>query len=313
MVFIHGLNGHPYDTWTSETSKTFWPGQLLPTAIDEEQARVLVYGYNADVASLIDGVSKNKIHIHAEQLVAELYANRRTQKATERPLIFVTHSLGGLVVKRALIYSSEIHSGKIEHLRSIFISTYGILFLGTPHGGSDIAEWDTRLESICKATLPAGSISSQSQLVTAFRTSSETIQNIDRSFIQLASRFRIYFFHEGKPTKLKGEYRYIVNEESAAPNIQDVERACIQQDHSHMCKFENDSAPGFPIVIEAISRYASQASETIISRWNTDKAEQRKRKEAQVEELLPKLSIAITNGSHGSSMSLPLGLQCPYQ
>ena len=269
---------------------------------------MLVYGYDADVASLIDGVSIHSIHIYAEQLVAELYANRRRQKATERPLIFVAHSLGGLVVKRALIYPSEIHSGKIEHLRSIFISTYGILFLGTPHGGSDIPEWDTRLESICKATLPAGSTSSQPQLGSAFKTSSETIQNIDRSFIQLASRFRIYFFHEGKPTSLKGDYRYIVNEESAAPNIQDVERACIQQDHSHMCKFENDSAPGFHIVTEAISRYASRASETIVSRWNIDKAQQRKRKEAQVEELLPKSSVAITNGSPGSSTSLPLGL-----
>ena len=274
---------------------------------------MLVYGYDTDVASLVDGVSKNKIHIHAEQLVAELCANRRIQKAAERPLIFVAHSLGGLVVKRALIYSSEIHSEKSEHLRSIFVSTYGLLFLGTPHGGSNIAEWDTRLESICKATLPAGSISSQPQLVSAFRTNSETIQNIDRSFIQLASRFRIYFFHEGKPTNLKGNYRYIVNEESAAPNIQDVERACIQQDHSHMCKFENDSAPGFHIVTEAISRYASQASETIISRWNTDKAEQRKRREARVEELLPELSTAVTNSSPASSMSLPLGLQCPYQ
>ena len=274
---------------------------------------MLVYGYDTDVASLVDGVSKNKIHIHAEQLVAELCANRRIQKAAERPLIFVAHSLGGLVVKRALIYSSEIHSEKSEHLRSIFVSTYGLLFLGTPHGGSDIAEWDIRLESICKATLPAGSLSSQPQLVSAFRTSSETIQNIDRSFIQLASRFRIYFFHEGKPTNLKGDYRYIVNEESAAPSIQDVERACIQQDHSHMCKFENDSAPGFEIVKEAILRYASEASETIISRWNTDKAEQRKRKEGQVGELLSKLPIAITNGSPGSPVPLPLGLQCPYQ
>ena len=269
---------------------------------------MLVYGYNADVASLIDGVSKYSIHIHAEQLVAELYANRRTQKATERPLIFVAHSLGGLVVKRALIYSSEIHSGKTEHLRSTFISTYGILFLGTPHGGFDNAEWDTRIESICKATLPAGLISSQPQHVGAFRTSSETIQNIDRSFIQLTSRFRIYFFHEGKPTNLKGDYRYIVDEESAAPNIQDVERAYIQQDHFNMCKFENYSAPGFHIVMEAISRYASQASETIVSRWNTDKAEHLKRKEAQVDKLLPKLSTAFTNDSPGSSTSLPLGL-----
>lgn len=238
------------------------------------------------MTSFTDGVSKDKIHNHAEHLVAELSANRRRQKATERPIIFIAHSLGGLVVKRALIYSEEIRGFKTEHLRSIFVSTYGILFLGTPHRGSDIAEWGSRLEWICGAILPSSVVDTQSQLIDALKGNSETLQNIDRQFIQLASRFHTYFFHEGKPTNLKGNFRYIVNEESASPNIQDVERASIQQDHSHMCKFENDSAPGFDLVTEAIQRYAYQAFDTIVSRWNADRAEQQKRKEAEAEELL---------------------------
>ena len=286
VVFVHGLNGHPYDTWTSEKSKIFWPGDLLPPIVDEEGARILVYGYDANVTSFADGVSKDKIHNHAEGLVAELCANRRIQKATERPIIFVAHSLGGLVIKRALIYSSGIRNTKTEHLRSIFVSTYGILFLGTPHKGSDIAEWGSRLEWICDAVLPKKLIDSQPQLVNALKANSETLQNIDRGFIQIASRFHIFFFHEGKPTDLKGTLRYIVDEESASPNEQDVERASIQQDHSHMCKFENASAPGFHLVTEGIQRYASQAMETIVSRWESEKAEQWKRKEAEAEELL---------------------------
>lgn len=77
VVFVHGLNGHPYDTWTSERSKTFWPGQLLPPILEEEKTRIVVYGYDADVTSFTDGVSTDKIHNHAEHLVAELSANRR--------------------------------------------------------------------------------------------------------------------------------------------------------------------------------------------------------------------------------------------
>ena len=286
VVFVHGLNGHPYDTWTSDKSKLFWPGHLLPPIVEEEKARILVYGYDADVTSFTDGVSTDKIHNHAEHLVACLCANRRIQKATERPIIFVAHSLGGLVVKRALIYSSEIRGNKTEHLRSVFISTYGILFLGTPHKGSDLAEWGSRLERICDAVLPSKLVDTQPQLINALKTHSETLQNIDRQFIQLTSRFHIYFFHEGKPTNLKGALRYIVNEESASPDIQDVERASIQQDHSHMCKFETNNAPGFHLVTEAIQRYASQAIEKILSRWNADKAERQKRIEAEAKELL---------------------------
>ncbi|KAL9136522.1 MAG: hypothetical protein Q9175_002267 [Cornicularia normoerica] len=311
VVFVHGLNGHPYHTWTSEKSKTFWPGQLLPPVFEEEKARILVYGYDADVTSFTDGVSKDKIHVHAEHLVAELYANRRRQKATERPIVFVSHSLGGLVVKRALIYSSEIRGSKTEHLRSIFISTYGILFLGTPHGGSDLAEWGSRLERICGAMLPTRLVDTQPQLVNALKTNSETLQNIDRQFIQLTSRFHMFFFHEAKPTNLNGALKYIVNEESASPNIQDVERASIQQDHSHMCKFENINAPGFHLVTEGIQRYASQALKIIGSRWILDEDEQKRRKEAEVEELLPS-TLRRSEHTALSSSTLP-GLWYSYE
>ena len=276
----------------------------MPLAVEEEKARILVYGYDAEVTSFTDGVSRDKIHNHAEHLVAELAANRRGQKATERPLVFVAHSLGGLVVKRALIHSSEIRGNKTEHLRSVFVSTYGILFFGTPHRGSDITEWGSRLEWICGAILPTRVVDSQPQLVNALKANSETLQNIDRQFIQLASRFHIYFFHEGKPTRLKGTLRYIVNEESAAPNIQDVERACIQQDHSHMCKFESDSAAGFHIVKDAIQRYASQALATIVSRWNTEKAEQQRNKQAQSDELL-RVSLMHNEDTASSRSTLP--------
>lgn len=127
IIFVHGLNGDPHRTWTSEHTKIFWPAQLLPPLLEEENARVLVYGYDSEVTSFTDGVSKDKIHNHAEGLVAALAANRRVRlamwqnsykvvstqlivtqlrKATERPIIFVAHSLGGLVVKRVSLQFS---------------------------------------------------------------------------------------------------------------------------------------------------------------------------------------------------------------
>lgn len=209
VIFVHGLNGDPHNTWTSDVSKVFWPAQLLPSELEEEKPRVLVYGYDANVTSFTDGVSKDKIHNHAETLVADVYANRKRRKAGERPIIWVAHSLGGLVVKRALIHSSEIRGVKIEHLRSVFVSTYGILFLGTPHHGSDVAQWGNRLEWICSVVLPKRVVDTQPQLVDALKTNNETLQNIDRQFAQLMTRFHVYFFHEGKPTNLKGTLRFV--------------------------------------------------------------------------------------------------------
>lgn len=154
IVFVHGLNGDSHSTWTAETSKIFWPMQLLPSIVEEEKVRILTYGYNADVSSFTDAQSKNSLSNHAEQFVVQLVANRRLRKANERPLIFVAHTLGGLLVKRALVYSAEISGMRSEHLRSIFVSTYVILFLGTQHTGSSIAEWGSHLERIRNAVFP---------------------------------------------------------------------------------------------------------------------------------------------------------------
>ena len=315
IVFVHGLNGDPHNTWTSEKSKIFWPSQLLPPLLVEEKARILVYGYDADVTSFTDGASKDKIHNHAEHLVAELAANRRIRKATERPIIFVAHSLGGLVVKRALIHSSEIRGQKIEHLRSIYVSTYGILFLGTPHKGTDMAQWGSRLEWICSAVMPKKVLDSQPQLVDALKKENETLQNIDRQFVQLMGKFHVFFFHEAKPTNLKGTLHFIVDEESASPTVQEVERAAIQADHSHMCKFENESAPGFDLVVEAIQRYADEAPDSVRRSWSSEEQERLINRRAAADALglpgsakvTPKSDTASTFTSHtGRSMkSLP--------
>lgn len=97
----------------------------------------------------------------------------------------------------------------------------------------------------------------------------------------------MFFFHEGKPTNIKGVLRYVVEEDSAAPTIQDVERTSIPQDHSHMCKFEDDRCPGFTLVSGALQRYAAQAPGRIRSRWQSELGEREMRKRADIQELDP--------------------------
>ena len=81
----------------------------------------------------------------------------------------------------------------------------------------------------------------------------------------------------------------IVDEDSASPTVQDVERAGIQADHSHICKFENENSPGFDLVAEGIQRYAGDAPGTVRARWESEKEEQIRRRKETIEELLPTL------------------------
>lgn len=75
IVLVHGLNGHPYKSWTTE-SGVFWPADLLPQVLESTPVRILTYGYNANVTAFTDGASKDRILNHAETLASGLAANR---------------------------------------------------------------------------------------------------------------------------------------------------------------------------------------------------------------------------------------------
>ena len=252
-------------------------------------ARILVYGYDADVASFKEGVSKDKIHNHAETLVQRLSANRSLEEVTDRPIIFICHSLGGLIVKRALSYSYNITSPNLEQQRSIYVSTYGIVFLGTPHNGSDLAKWGSFFESIASIA-PRRILDSQPQLVDALKSQSETLQNINRYFESIMFRFHMLFCHEGKPTNVKGTRQFVVDEDSAAPGFTLGERMVIEADHSHMCKFATKRSPGYEGVAEAVKRFAVAAPDTIKTRWQEEKDARGNALRAQAHELLPSKS-----------------------
>ncbi|KAJ5135164.1 uncharacterized protein N7515_004442 [Penicillium bovifimosum] len=271
IVFVHGLNGHPHDTWTSKSTGCFWPTDLLPDVLAKLRPRILTYGYNANVVTFTDGTSRDTVVSHAETFASSLAANRNLRGCSERPLIFICHSLGGLIVKRALIYSRSLSNEKTEHLRAIYVSTFGILFLGTPHNGSDIAKWGLLLQNICNAVLPKKIMESSSQLIKALRTNNETLQHINSLFVDIMDRFHIYFFHETRSTDVRGTREVIVDEYSAAPYMAGVERAGIEADHSHMCKFDDENAPGYEVVAEAVLRYSSQAPAVIADRWVAEK------------------------------------------
>jgi hypothetical protein len=105
-VLIHGLNGDPRKTWTAKNG-VFWPTELLPITLKSARARILVYGYNADVyayGSSNRSASSDFIHQHAQSLVSNLALERKSEEVADHPIIWVAHSLGGILVKRVSIF-----------------------------------------------------------------------------------------------------------------------------------------------------------------------------------------------------------------
>jgi protein SERAC1 len=130
-VLVHGLTGNREKTWTHRNG-TFWPQPLL--AEDFPRARIMIFGYDADVVRFRTLPASNRLSDHGKSLAYALLDQRI--QIQSRPIILVAHSLGGLVCEEALVLSD-----KREDLRSILANTVGIIFMGTPHVGSYLAHW----------------------------------------------------------------------------------------------------------------------------------------------------------------------------
>ena len=70
IVFVHGITGNRENTWTHKGTGIFWPKQFLGS--DIPTARILTFGYDADVAHFWSMASHNRIGNHAENLVNSL-------------------------------------------------------------------------------------------------------------------------------------------------------------------------------------------------------------------------------------------------
>ncbi|KAI1175275.1 hypothetical protein F4777DRAFT_335580 [Nemania sp. FL0916] len=285
IILVHGLNGDPAKTWTSKNG-VFWPADLLPVSLRNARANVLVYGYNADVYSKKHGSnpSDNFIYMHAQTLVTSLTHYRKDEMTFSNPIIWVCHSLGGILVKRALLYSNDLRTSQHEDYRSIYVSTYGMVFLGTPHTGSEIASWGTVLQAMSDAVIPKSFFQSESVLLRTLKRDNETLQNINSHFLDIYQRFKILMAHENHKTDLRGTKMLVVDAASASPQLPGVTYYAIEATHSGMCKFDNNNAPGYRTISSSIREWVEDAPEVIATRWRVEEDEKLARAKHEIEE-----------------------------
>ncbi|KAE8446926.1 hypothetical protein EG329_011557 [Mollisiaceae sp. DMI_Dod_QoI] len=299
LVFVHGIQGHPEKTWTysenqiepnrsghrvvrmfsrkkqsqeegsNETSHLFWPKDLL--AKDFPNSRVLTYGYDSQVSKFFKGpANQSGILAHGESLMRALEVQRRGCR--QRPIIFLVHSLGGIILKQALFRSKNAME-EDQDLRDIYQSTYSIIFFGTPHRGSSYAQMGVLARDIAVA---AG-FDARDSLIRSLKPDAEVLSFLRDEFARMLydRAFKIYSFQEGQG--FKGIYslsRKIVDDESSRLDDAREGRDFINANHMMMCRFRDKNDEGYNKVKSVVSKYMDEIQTQAVQELHRHEQEQ---------------------------------------
>ena len=231
----------------------FWPQELLPEVVPN--ARIFTWGYDADVDKFFSSASQNTIHQHAGDLLSDL-ADMRNGDAT--PIIFVAHSLGGIIVKDALNQSRSVVGSR---LKSIIPTVRAVCFLGTPHRGSKAAT----LGKIAYRITTVATKRPNTQLLQGLEKNSETLDRIADDFTQtlLEYNIQLYSFREEKETRRYLLFNVmVVDAFSAKIGHAKEEVGSIPASHSAMSKFRSRQDVGFKRVSAQLRRWIAEITKT---------------------------------------------------
>ncbi|KAF2013431.1 hypothetical protein BU24DRAFT_317004, partial [Aaosphaeria arxii CBS 175.79] len=132
IVAIHGIGAHPDDSWCRNVGTAENPqwvnwlhhNAMLPAVAPH--ARIMRYGYQSQWFG--EGAMRQNASTVSQRLRKAL--RRKREECPSRPLIFIAHCFGGLVVLKADAYQDD-------EWRSSLASTAGLIFLGTPFRGAE--------------------------------------------------------------------------------------------------------------------------------------------------------------------------------
>lgn len=217
VIFLHGLMGGARATWTA-TNGFLWPTAL---ARDFGDVRVLSVSYSASWSRW--GKGAMTIRDYAKS-IADLLVLHGVGNG--RPVVFVCHSLGGLVAKEILYQAATTSLG--DDCPSLKGQVRGLFFLGTPHRGSKVALLRHLLRVLLlKPTALIGELSRYSK-------SAEACHKWFRDAYGRGAvpPFEVVAYHETRPT----HGVIVVSEHSADPELPGVTCVPLEMNHNELSK-----------------------------------------------------------------------------
>lgn len=256
VIALHGLNGDAFDTWTNK-NKQMWLKEFLPRSLPG--ARVYTFGYDSDIFSR----SNADIGDFARRLLSQLNLERQSEADKRRGIVFICHSLGGIVCKKSLILAHES-----SRYVNILQSTKAVIFFGTPHSGSEQADFLSTLVKIANTVESASKLNHflgkpRQHLADLLRPRSVELENISMSFTDRTKGIEIVSFYEERVMPpFKSEVVPRSNTRIGVPNEEMIPLAA---NHREMCRLDED-ALAFRKIVQVCQTHGVQSNERDLTR-----------------------------------------------
>ncbi|KAM9355214.1 protein SERAC1 isoform 3-T5 [Pholidichthys leucotaenia] len=153
VLFIHGILGAAFKTWRqkdrslleeekeSESKDDYtdcWPKSWL--AADCPNLRVLSVEYDSHLSDWMSKCPAENQRMSLAYRSQELLKKLKLAGVGERPVVWVAHSMGGLLVKKMLLDASQD-----PDMHGLLKNTKGIMFYSVPHYGTFMAEYSVNV------------------------------------------------------------------------------------------------------------------------------------------------------------------------
>ncbi|KAL9134421.1 MAG: hypothetical protein Q9175_004391 [Cornicularia normoerica] len=269
IVAVHGLGASPDWAWIRKVKDgdkevhVNWlkDDNMLPTKLPD--SRIMTFNYES---KWLLGAPKQRRSLCAIQLLTALDNKRKEEKDTKhRPLIFIGHSFGGVVIEQSLVTANS-HDGSYQYLA---LSTVGVVFLGTPHRGTQAAKWGQIVAESAKAL----GIGSENSVLKDLRENSENSRDLLYEFTlwtNRASLALICFFEQHRTdygSRFSLTWKELVVDETSAC-IDGYRKVPLPADHLKINKYSGPDDPSYVAVYPLIIDMAQKAFRVVQSRLN---------------------------------------------
>ena len=226
LVFVHGLGGHDHQTWMYDpkNKETLWPTWLA----EDTGCATWTVGYDAGLSAWRE--SAMPLPDQGNTLIDRL-ASKPELKG--QPLVLIGHSLGGLVIKAAIVQGMTQgvprHQTLIERVR-------GVVFLATPHSGSHLASLARVVKVLLRTNDQVGDLSAHNA----------HLRSLHQQFLAQHKRlqFQVRTYRESRGVVLgkrwfglfDGPRVMVVDPASAEPHVPDEVAVDLPEDHFSICK-----------------------------------------------------------------------------